>query len=547
LQDLDGTLRPIQEQDIAAIQQESHSAMPPLKANPAEIQNLIAYLSRLTGVTPGATVIPAPESISAPKPGDWPSYDGKLTGNRYSDLTQINTANVDRLVLKWTSPIPHFGLEVTPLVVDGVMYVAGPNQAYALDALTGRRIWVYMRPRTPGLVGDASLGSNRGMALRGDKVFMVTDNAHLIALNRITGTLVWDQTMPEEPQHYGSTVAPLVVKDLVIAGVSGADWGIRGFLAAYKASTGERVWRHWTIPAQGDPGYDTWKGADPKYGGGGTWLTGSYDADADTLFWATATPWPVSDDRLRAGDNLYTDCILALDPNNGKLKWHYQYTPHDTHAWDATEPHVIADAEYRGKQRKLLLHADRNGFFYVFDRTTGERLLSTNFVKVTWASGIGADGRPRLTPVPPGGKFCPTADPSNWDSAAFNPVTRLYYVMVLEQCADVGPRGNWTRVEHGQKFLRALNIETGQVVWERPQLGTTASKHWAGVLDTAGGVLFHGDPNGDFVAVDERDGKLLWHFPTNEVIKASPMTYVMDGKQFIGIAVGSNIMSFSLP
>ncbi|MBI1787049.1 MAG: PQQ-binding-like beta-propeller repeat protein [Acidobacteria bacterium] len=214
-----------------------------------------------------------------------------------------------------------------------------------MDAQTGRRIWEYARPRTPGLVGDAALGTNRGMALLGDKVFMTTDNAHLIALNRTTGRLVWDQVMPEEPQHYGSTVAPMVVNDLVIGGVSGADWGIRGFLAAYKASTGERVWRHWTIPAKGDPGYDTWKGADPKYGGGGTWLTGSYDSGSNTLFWATATPWPVSDDRLRAGDNLYTDCILALDADTGKLRWHYQYTPHDTHAWDATEPHVFGTRE----------------------------------------------------------------------------------------------------------------------------------------------------------------------------------------------------------
>jgi glucose dehydrogenase len=208
---------------------------------------------------------------------------------------------------------------------------------------------------------------------------------------------------------------------------------------------------------------------------------------------------------------------------------------------------VLVNAEYRGKPRKLMLHADRNGFFYVFDRTNGELLLAKNFVKVTWASGIGRDGRPQRTPEASRERFCPTADPSNWDAAAFSPVTRLYYVMVLEQCATVGPRGNWTSVEHGQKFLRALNIETGNVVWERPQRGTTASKHWAGVLDTAGGVLFYGDPNGDFVAVDEKNGNLLWHFPTNEVIKASPITYSVDGKQFIALAVGSNIMSFGLP
>ena len=553
LQDLTGAIRPIRENEIVSIEEEKRPFMPRVEATPEQLENLVAYLSRLTGVKPGDTIVGDSEpggvdfaTIAQARPGDWLSYDGKLSGNRYSELKQINTSNVNRVTLRWTFPVAHFGLEVTPLVAGGIMYFSGPNQAYALDAFTGRQIWMYARPRTPGLVGDASLGTNRGMALLGDKVFMTTDNAHLIALNRTTGKLVWEQVMPEEPQHYGSTVAPLAVKDLVIAGVSGADWGIRGFIAAYKASTGERIWRHWTIPAKGDPGYETWQGADPKYGGGGTWLTGSYDPETDTLFWPTATPWPVHDDRLRQGDNLCTDCILAIDPDTGKLKWHYQYTPHDTHAWDATEPHVLVNTEYRGRLRKLMLHADRNGFFYVFDRTNGELLLAKNFVKVTWASGIGPDGRPKLTPEASRDTHCPTDDPANWDATAFSRVTRLYYVMTLEQCATVSPRGNWTK-EHGKKYLRALDIETGKVVWERPQIGTTASKHWAGVLDTAGCVLFYGDPNGDFVAVDERDGKLLWHFPTNEVIKSSPMTYTVAGKQFVALAVGSHIMSFGLP
>ena len=272
-----------------------------------------------------------------PKPGDWLTYNGKLGGNRYSELTQINTSNVNKLGLKWSFSIPlwaqllpdtpyfvenmkYFGLEVTPLVADGVMYVTGPHQAVALDALTGRQIWRYSRPRTPGLVGDASLGTNRGAAILGDKIFMTTDNAHLIALNRTTGALVWEAVMPEEAQRYGSTVAPLVVKDLVIAGVSGGDWGIRGFLAAYKASTGERAWRFWTVPSKGEPGYETWKGKNPEFGGGSTWLTGSYDSETDTLFWPTATPYPNTDDRDRPGDNLFTECILALNPNNGNVE-----------------------------------------------------------------------------------------------------------------------------------------------------------------------------------------------------------------------------------
>jgi PQQ-dependent dehydrogenase (methanol/ethanol family) len=558
LQDLEGRLHSLQLDQISVVQDEKQPLMPRVKASTQELQDVIAYLSRLEGAKAGETV--ANESsasggidflrILKPQPGDWPAYDGTLSGHRYSQLTQINSANVDRLIVKWISPIPHFGLEVTPLVVDGIMYVSAANQAFALDARSGRQIWQYSRSRTSGLVGDASLGTNRGLALLGDKVFMVTDNAHLIALNRTAGRLVWDAVMPDEPQHYGSTVAPLVVKDLVIAGVSGADWGIRGFLSAYKASTGERAWRFWTIPAKGDSGYDTWKGKDPKFGGGSTWLTGSYDPETDTLYWPTATPFPVSDDRYRGGDNLFTDCILALNPDTGTLKWHYQTTPHDVHAWDTTEPLALVDAPYRGVQRKLLLHADRNGFFYVFDRAEGQLLLATPFVRVTWASGIGPDGRPQPRPSDDG-VICPVDEATNYNATSFSPVTRLYYVMALEHCGFVAEPGKWNmkrpQLPPASKYLRALNIETGKVAWEIAQIGTTESKHWAGVLGTAGGILFYGEPGGAFVAVDERDGKSLWHFPTNEVIKASPITYMVDSEQFVAIAAGSNVISFGLP
>ena len=282
-------------------------------------------------------------------------------------------------------------------------------------------------------MSDPSLGTNRGVALLEDKVFTLTDNAHLVALNRTTGRPVWEAVMPHEPQHYGATVAPLAVKDMVIAGVAGADWGIRGFLDAYRASTGERLWRFWTIPLKGEPGSETWKGKEPLLGGGSTWLTGTYDAETDTLFWPTGNPWPNSDDRDRPGDNLFTNCILALDPNTGKLKWHYQFTPHDIYDWDATEPPVLVDTQYRGEARKLLLHADRNGFFYVFDRTNGKLLLSEKFIdRLTWASGIGADGRPQR--LPEGEILCPDAA-TNWNATAFSPVTRLYYVMAYEKCS----------------------------------------------------------------------------------------------------------------
>ena len=442
----------------------------------------------------------------------------------------------------------YFGLETTPIVADGIMYVTGPNATFALDPLTGHKIWEYSRPRTRDLVGDAALGTNRGVAVLADKVFMMTDNAHLLALNRTTGHVMWEVALPDEPQHYGSTVAPLVVKDFVIAGVSGGDWGIRGFVDAYKASTGERVWRFWTIPSKGEPGHETWGSKEPAFGGGSTWLTGSYDAQTNTLYWSTGNPFPDSDDRDRPGDNLYTNCILALDPDNGRLKWYYQVTPHDIHDWDANAPLVLVDANYQGSDRKLLLHADKNGFFYVLDRTDGHVLVATKFVGATWAGGIAPNGRPQR--LPEDGVVCPEVG-TNLNATAFSPVTRLYYVVALEKCdaklTSSGAKKSKTDQEPGKKYLRALDIETGKVVWEAPQIGPVDGKRNAGVLATAGGILFYGDPSGDVVALDERDGKALWHFPTNGINKASPMTYMVSGKQFVALAVGPNILCFGLP
>ncbi len=534
LQDLEGRFHLLRPDQVASVLDEKQSAMPPLKASPAQLADLVAYLGHLTGVKPG-TFAPEPSGgvdfsgLRSNNSGEWLTYNGNISGNRYSELNQLTTANVNRLETKWIFSIPHFGVEATPLVTEGMMYFTGPNQAYAIDAVTGRQIWHYARPMTPGIIGDASLGTNKGLGLLGDKVFMATDNAHLIAINRITGQLVWEAVMPEEPMHYGSTVAPLVVKDLVIAGVSGGDRGIRGFLAAYKASTGERVWRHWTVPPE------------PIALGGATWLTGSYDPENDTLYWATGNPYPDSDDRNRPGDNLYTNCVLALNPATGDLKWHYQFTPHDIYDWDATEPNVLVDTKFKGQDRKLLLHADRNGFFYVLDRSNGKVLLAAKFVKrLTWATGIGADGRPEMLPTP--SVICPAGEATNYNSTAFSPVTHLYYVMALDSC-----RSKRAQVpEPPQKYLRAIDIETGKIAWEKPLTGSTESKRWSGVLATAGGLLFYGDPVGDIVAVDARDGKPLWHFVTNEIVKAAPMTYMIEGNQYVAMAVGSNIVCFGL-
>ena len=335
---------------------------------PKDLSSIANYLRVLnmgtvTGPTP-ATESPRKISWGPPQPGDWRTYNGDMSGNRYSALKQINTANVSSLKLKWMFPIQYFGLEATPLAADGMLYVTGPNQVFALDALTGNPLWHYSRPASPGMMGDAKLGTNRGVAILRDKVFFTTDNAHLLALDRATGKLLWDTPMAEEPQPYGGTVAPLIVNDTVVVGVSGADHGIRGFIAAFRPDTGDLVWRHWTVPRRGEPGITTWERGEQLTGGGSTWLTGSYDASSDTLYWPTGNPYPDGDDRERPGDNLYTDCILALDAKTGALKWHYQFTPHDLVDRDATEPNVLVDSALqrhaiqttasRGSQRLLL-------------------------------------------------------------------------------------------------------------------------------------------------------------------------------------------------
>ena len=577
IQDFKGGFHPLSMDQVTRVTEEKNSWMPAAKASAEELQNVVAFLSARKGVEPGATVTAPAARVAAPggvdfariqnpKPGDWVSYNGNLSGNRYSSLDQINAGNVNKLALQWSFSIPlwtqflpdtpyyhenmrYFGLETVPLVADGIMYATGPNQVYALDAMTGQQIWQYSRPRTPGLVSDPSLGTNRGVAILGDNLFFVTDNAHLLALNRVTGRLVWETVMWDEPQKYGGTIAPLIVKDMVVAGVAGGDWGIRGFVAAYKAATGERVWRTWTVPAAGEPGIETWKGNGYKLGGGSTWLTGSYDPGTDMLYWATGNPWPNSDDRDRGGDNLFTDSVLALDPATGKMKWYYQFTPHDTHDWDATEPNVLVDTTYLGKPRKLLLHADLNGFFYVFDRTDGKLLLAKSFMhKVTWASGIDADGKP--IKLPPSELSCPD-HATNWNGTAYSPATKLYYVIAIEKCVVNLLPGSWKTArppeDPGKKYLRALNIETGQTAWEVPLTGPIDGKRVAGILGTAGGILFYGDPSGYLVAASERDGKTLWRIPLNATIKTSPMTYTVGGRQFVTLAAGSNILTFALP
>ena len=496
---------------------------------------------------------------------EWPAYNGQPSGNRYSPLAGITVANVGRLAPQWVFTLPNAAqLQVTPVVAGGVMYVTAANDFYALDAGSGRQIWNYRRPRTRGVAGVAARGVNRGVAAGGDRVFVTTDHAHLIALNRATGALLWETEMADWRRNYNGTGAPLVVDDLVISGIAGGDEGVRGFVAAFDQATGKEVWRFWAVPARGEPGSETWKGTVIDHPGAATWMTGSYDRELGTLYWAMGNPGPdmIGDERL--GDNLYSDSVVALDVKTGQRKWHFQFTPHDVHDYDAQQPLVLVDATWKGRLRKLLVQANRNGYFYVLDRTTGEFLLGTQYVKnITWASGLTPDGRPivvpNMEPTPEGRRVCPSLEgASNWYSAAFSPRTGLFYAQTNDKC------GIFTRVEQpwepgksfmggtfaaapepAQRVLRAIDIQTGKVAWELPQFGTVDS--WGGVLGTAGDVVFFCDDSGAFAAADARSGKRLWSFQTSQVWKSSPMTYMFDNRQYVAVAAGPSILAFALP
>lgn len=497
---------------------------------------------------------------------DWPTYHGDPSGNRFTKLTQIDKSNVARLAPHWTFPIPNVTqVENTPLVVDGIMYVSSANEVYALDAGNGRLVWHYQRARTKGLAGNAAIGFNRGVAISGDRLIMLTDNAHVISMNRFNGELLWETEMADWHQNYNGTSAPLVVGNLVITGTAGGDEGVRGFVAAYEAATGKEVWRFWTIPKPGEPGSETWKGKSAEHGAGATWMTGTYDPQLDLVYWPSGNPGPDFNGDNREGDNLYTDSILALEAKTGKLKWYYQFTPHDVHDWDAQEPPVLVDTNWQGQPRKLLLQANRNGFFYVFDRASGQLLLAKPFLKkLNWAKEIGKDGRPVMNQLPerPSGEtyVCPGFQGgTNWFSTSFNPGTGLYYIQALERCnlfskrdmewqAGKGFMGGVARPAPDESFtksLRAINIQTGEIAWDLPQASgaVTAS---AGVISTASGLVFFGENSGSFMAADAASGKVLWEFPTNQVWRASPMTYVFDNRQYIAIAAGQSIMAFAL-
>ncbi len=540
------------------------------RAHTGQLQPGNRYPSRKEDVSGPVTAnvdVDPQDLLAAPPQQNWLSYNGDYSGRRYTALDQINPGNVHQLRAQWVfHSFNSDSMEVTPVVIHGIMVVTSGNDAFALDARTGRVLWHHARPLTEGLIDDAAAHHNRGVAVWHTRVYMETDNAHLLCLDARSGNLLWDVTYADTRKNYGATSAPLVVKDKVMVGTSGGDDGVRGFLAAFDAITGRLVWRFWTIPAPGEFGSESWKGDAYLHGGGTTWMPGTYDPELNTLYWGTSNPAPDFVGDTRPGDDLYTDCVLGLDPDTGKLKWYFQFTPHDLFDYDATETPVLLDVTLDGKLRHLLVEANRNGFLYTLDRTNGKFLGATRFVeKLNWATGIDENGRPILTGVKPttgGNKICPAMDgATNWFSPSFNPGTQLFYLLALESCDVYFSSSRPERYKPGrtyystgtervpgesrQKILLALSVPTGKLIWKYPQVGNGRS--WGGTMTTATGLVFFGDDTDEFEAVDARTGAPLWHFNTGQTMHASPMSYAVDGVQYVAIAAGSDLFSFALP
>ena len=497
---------------------------------------------------------------SSREPQNWMTYSGDYAGHRFSALDQINASNAATLVPKWAYQTMAGGkFEATPLVVDGILYGTGQDdRVFALDARSGRPIWQYQQA-LPVDIRPCCGRVNRGLAILGDKVFVATLDAHVIALDRKTGNVVWDVHAAEHAKGYSFTLAPLVIKNLVIVGMSGGEYGIRGFIDAYDAATGERKWRFNTIPGPGEPGHETWEGDSWKTGGSPAWITGTYDAATNTTFWTTGNPSPSNRGEGRAGDNLYSNSLLALDPDTGKLKWHFQFTRHDEHDYDATQVPVMID----DGGRKLIAQANRNGFFYLIDRSSGKLLFATPYGRVTWSDSRDANGVPverkEASPTLEGVPVCPGAyGATNWMSPTYDPQTKLFYVTAREQCDIFSTAPQPYEAGHAyygsayfpndeaQPFwgaLRALDPATGKLKWEWKH----TSPSWAGVLSTAGGLVFTGDAEGNVIALDAASGKVLWHFQCGASVFASPMSFAIDGKQYLAVAAGSALFTFGLP
>jgi alcohol dehydrogenase (cytochrome c) len=504
---------------------------------------------------------------AASHPGEWLTYGGNYSSQRFSELKQINKQNVNSLKLRWVYQLRRTGIfESSPIVVDGIMYVTEPpTTVTALDVRTGRPIWRWTADLPKNLLTIGLFPTNRGVAVLGDTVYVATIDAHLVALDAKTGAMRWSVEIGDNKKAVAITQAPLAINGKIIVGMGGGEGGLRGYIDAYDAKDGKRLWRLYTIPTKGEPGVETWEGDSYKYGGATTWNTGAYDPELNTLYWGTGNPAPDWNGDMRKGDNLYSCSLLAIDADTGKMKWYFQFSPHETHDWDSSEPPILFDAIINGKKRKIVAQANRNAFYYVLDRETGQFLAGTAYAKQTWAKGLDAKGRPiempNIDPTTQGNLIYPSITGSvNWTSSSYSPLTGLVYVDTREQGAyyfkghptmepanplDIGGGGG-QRVIYGDdaySAIRALENTTGKIKWQFKMVGDS----WTGTLATAGGLVFCADSQGNFFALDADDGKPLWNIQLGNSVRANPITYAVDGKQYVEAAAGNAVSVFSLP
>ena len=545
----------------------------------AATTGVFALLALGAAVNAGAQVPYERILNAADEPENWLTYHGSYSSLRFSTLSQITTENVTDLESKWVLQNQVFGAwQSNPIVVDGIMYITErPNDVMAVDAVTGRVFWMY-RHTNDEAAAVCCGAKNRGVAVLDDKVFMGTLDARLIALDRTNGQPLWDIEVADVNQAYSITMAPLVVKDKVLVGVGGGEFGIRGFIAAYDADTGEEAWRFYTIPGPGEPGHETWEGDDWEHGGAPIWLTGSYDAELNLTYWGVGNPGPDWNPGQRPGDNLYSDAVIALNPDTGELDWYFQFTPNDGYDYDAVQVPLLVDMEWEGEARKLMLWANRNGYFYVLDRTDGEFLSGTPFVKVNWSSGLDENGRPIQTPQPAGAPTWPgNQGGTNWYPPSYSPRTELFYFAAWEDYASIyepeesvyregrmflgggfrvlsptegaptigigrsTPINNWTdAVGHGSVI--ALDPRTGEAKWKYDQFDVSDS----GMLTTETDLLFTGGREGYFHALDARTGALLWKASLGAQIVMAPITFMVDGKQYVSVISGHTLVTFGL-
>ena len=495
------------------------------------------------------------------EPGNWLTYSRNYQGQRFSPLNEIDTSNVAKLKVQWALQFPAPTNEVSPIVVDNIMYVTGPNSAAAIDARTGRTLWTWKRP-IPSDYHSVGFGRvNRGPAVLDDKLFVTTLDCYLVALDLKSGAQLWISKVGDYKAGYSMTVAPLAIDGKVVVGVSGGEAGIRGFVDAYDAKSGEQAWRFWTIPGPGEPGHETWTGDSWKTGGGSTWVTGAFDPDLKLIYWGVGNPGPDWNGDVRPGDNLYTCSLLALDADTGKLRWYFQFTPHETHDWDAAHVPILFDAKINGRERKLIANANRNAFYYVLDRGTGEFIAGRPYAKQTWARGLDSKGHPIVLPdtepTEKGALVWPNANGATvWFSPSYSPQTSLFYVAVREigsvyfkRSAEykegtfyAGGGEDELPADDASGEIRALDPTTGELRWEFK----LHSPPWAGVLSTSGGLVFSGSDEGNFYALDARTGKPLWDFQSGGTISANPISFNVDGHQRIAISSNQVLYVFGL-